>query len=43
MGRVVIYKYRELPLGTNAELCPTGDQGIVKKETGQEGKNKEQK
>lgn len=38
----VVY-IRELILGTNAEVCPTGDQGTVKNETGQGGKGERQK
>lgn len=34
---------RELVLGTNAEVCPTGDQGTAKNETGQGGKGEQQK
>lgn len=33
----------ELILGTNAEICPAGDHGTAKNETGQEGEGEEQK
>lgn len=48
MGWVVTYNKggvytTELVLGTNAEICPTEDQGTVKNKTGQGGKWEEQK
>lgn len=32
----------QLVLGTNADICPTGDQGTVKNEADQGGKGEEQ-